>query len=213
MKTRTILFLSLLCMTCTLVLLLWWMRARIGTNPYLRTQEEGLLRHRSAYQAWLTARREGDIREPKLAFPVVGQASVPECAGGCQSDSIQISLSPSEEGVAIRWLQDGRLIRVLAAARSPDGQRSAALFLHQNKRLLGMQVSADGRVPLYDVDAWIRYGRLRIGAWVAGSAATKRIVIQPSIVGEKQGGVPIPFWCYWEVGESGQVLSRGLYGS
>lgn len=200
-------------MTCTLVLLLWWARAQVGINPCLRTQEEGLLRHRSAYQAWLTARREEDIREPKLTFSVVGQISASECAGGCQSDSIQVALAPNEEWVAIRWLQDGRLIRVLAAARSPDGQRSAALFLRQNKGLLGMRVSADGRVPLYDVDAWIKHGRLRIGERIAGSVVTKRIVIQPSIVGEKQGGVPIPFWCYWEIGESGQVLSRGLYGS
>lgn len=211
MKIRTVLFL-LIGMT-TLVLLLWWARAQVGINPYLRTQEKGLLRHRSAYQTWLTARREEDIREPKLTFSVVGQASVPECAGGCQSDSIQVSRASNEEWVAIRWLQEGRLIRVLAAARSPEGQRSAALFLHQNERLLGMQVSADSRVPLYNVDAWIKHGRLRIGERIAGSVATKRIVIQPSIVGEKQGGVPIPFWCYWEIGESGQVLSRGLYGS
>lgn len=186
----------------------------LESNPYLRHLESNLRRHQHVYRMWLTARHMKDISAQKLTFSVVGQAVDAECAHGCRADAIQVYLSQDEEWVGIRWFQDGRLRRVLVASRSPQGRRSATLFLQQNKRLVGMQVSDGvevGGAPLYDVDEWLRSGRLRTG-WIPGATTPKWVVLQVPIVGET-GSVPVPFFCYWEVGEDGQVQSRGLYGS
>lgn len=210
MKGRKVLYVFVLYMLCLLMFLIWW----IGwTKPYHRVLEDDLFRHRSTYQAWLTARSIKEISGKKVAFWVDGQATDPECARGCHVDSIQVYRSEGDEWIVMRWLHDNKVRRVLVASRSSEGRRSARLFWEQNKGLLAAQVPSVDRVALYDVDYWLRSGKIRTGTWLSGSLATKIVVLQPSIVGEGTGGVPARFWCYWEIGEDGQVLARGMYGS
>lgn len=208
-KERKVLYLFVLTMLCLLMYFIWW----IGTNPYHRLLEDELFRHRSTYQAWLTARSIKEISGEKVVFGVDGQATAPECTSGCYVDSIQVYRGEGDEWIVMRWLHDNNLRRVLVASRSLEGRLRAKLFLEQNKGLLGAQFPISDRVALYDVDHWLRSGKLRAGTWLSGSISTRSVVLQSSILGEEAGGVPVPFWCYWEIGEDGQVLARGLYGS
>ncbi len=198
------------CVLCLPVIFIYWIQ---GANPYNRWLEDKLLRHRRLYQAWLTARNVAEIAGEKEMFVVDGQATAPECRHGCRVDSVQVYRSEGDEWVAIRWLRDKKLCRVLVASRCSNGRHSARLFLERNKGLLAAQVPGDGRVALYDVDYWLTSGKLRTGMWLSGSLDTTSVVLQSSIVGEGTGGVPEHFWCYWEIGEDGQVLARGMYGS
>lgn len=209
MKGRKVLYLFVLTMLCLLMYFIWL----IATNPYHRLLEDDLLRHRSTYQAWLTAHSIREISGTKVIFVVDGQATAPECTSGCYVDSIRVYRDEGDEWIIMRWLHDNNLRRVLVASRTSEGRRRAKLFLEQNKGLLGAQFPISDRVALYDVDYWLRSGKLRTGMWLSGSISTRIIVLQSSIMGEGTGGVPVPFWCYWEADEKGRVLSRGLYGS
>ncbi|GIV19054.1 MAG: hypothetical protein KatS3mg023_0805 [Armatimonadota bacterium] len=210
MKGRKVQYVFVLCMLC---LLMYFFIGWIGSNPYHRLLEEDLLHHRPTYQAWLTARSIKEISGEKVVFEVDGQATDPACARGCSVDSIQVYRSEVDEWVVMRWLHGNKLRRVPVASRSSEGRRSTWLFLERNKGLLGVQVPVEGRVALYDIGYWLRNGKLRSGTCLSGSLATRSVVLQSSIIGEGTGGVPAPFGCYWEIGEDGQVLARGLYGS
>jgi hypothetical protein len=210
MRGRKVLYVFVLCMLCLLMFFIWWIGC---TSPYHRLQEDELFRHCSTYQRWLTARSIKEISGEKVVFEVNGQATDPACTRGCHVDTIQVYRSEGDKWVVMRWLYGNKLRRVLVASRSSEGRRSARLFLERNKSLLSAQVPVQDCVALYDTGYWLRTGKLRIGTWLSGSLATKSVVLQSGIIGEGTGGVPAPFWCYWEIGEDGQVMARGLYGS